>query len=912
MLKGFLNRILFRASPASGGAIALPADPITGFVDPGAPYFDNEPVARWPEEGAALKAVPPAALLATQKALVQRIRSSSPLLPADFDTLVMPALERYVRWVHLLPASEQHHHFGAGGLLCHGLEVAMHAARIADGKQVGIDLDPSERAVYMPRWKTAAMFGGLLHDIGKPLVDCGARSASGGERWPASEGPLYDWLLKTGTTDYRIYWRPGSRHERHKAVGTSVVREILGPELLKWFSREPTQQVVDLMMTSIATGRSASNLMSQVISDADSMSVEADLKRLAERTRATGQGGSRSAAALVMAEIRRNVESGKIGINTPGKPLWWTTEGCFATTPAIFDVVIPLLAKKQVQGMPTNRMELIELLEESGFTVPAVDEASPDTNRSSTWQLKVALTHKGEVTAEPTLTVLRFSDPGLIFGDLPLPTKLEATATPPFMTAEAKAKVASEVTIVDDGAPAAATATAAADDKEPQAAAPAAVGPAPDGGDPPTPTDPESAVAGQGGGDEVHIESRRNRGDLANKASTEVRREREKFAAEHRASFAELLGKIEAAGLEGSSLVALFERLASRRLVWGADAFEVPEGLAVRWPEGFANTGLPPSELIAGLSEKRWLCIEVGGSRKVTERDFPNGDRSKCIILTGLVARAWAAMRTEHPEVLEGKKVDLGLDERVQPIADAPPGRGTSGDRAPRDPGHGRGRPSQPQGSGRQQRPDRYPVSPEAATQPPPRGSQPRPGKPRPPAVGAAPVAPRKGQARDDAAQAPDAPAPTAQKQSAREFELAHPFFALPEQPEVTLEGLTLHALDEDKVVYITALAWVQIQCASIATGVDLSQVDTSWIQTRLARLCNREKLTHAAAFEAIRRAKNPLMVAKPKAARDFMAAETLTLCKDYTAPRFATLMVEAYAKEQAAKRAKGKEERAA
>ena len=44
-------------------------------------------------------------------------------LPDDLDqTIVAPVIARYVAFSHLLPASESHHHRGAGGLFRHGLE----------------------------------------------------------------------------------------------------------------------------------------------------------------------------------------------------------------------------------------------------------------------------------------------------------------------------------------------------------------------------------------------------------------------------------------------------------------------------------------------------------------------------------------------------------------------------------------------------------------------------------------------------------------------------------------------------------------------------------------------------------------------------------------------------------------------
>ncbi|WOU68907.1 TraI domain-containing protein [Klebsiella pneumoniae] len=48
-----------------------------------------------------------------------------------FTNLVIKPLMEYTRWIHLLPASENHHHAGTGGLLTHSLETAFLALKFA-------------------------------------------------------------------------------------------------------------------------------------------------------------------------------------------------------------------------------------------------------------------------------------------------------------------------------------------------------------------------------------------------------------------------------------------------------------------------------------------------------------------------------------------------------------------------------------------------------------------------------------------------------------------------------------------------------------------------------------------------------------------------------------------------------------
>lgn len=71
-------------------------------------------------------------ILATQAELIEKVRNSLGFTVDDFNRLVLPVIQRYAAFVHLLPASESHHHRGAGGLFRHGLEVAFWAAQASE------------------------------------------------------------------------------------------------------------------------------------------------------------------------------------------------------------------------------------------------------------------------------------------------------------------------------------------------------------------------------------------------------------------------------------------------------------------------------------------------------------------------------------------------------------------------------------------------------------------------------------------------------------------------------------------------------------------------------------------------------------------------------------------------------------
>lgn len=667
---------------------------------PGHPVSEGEPVPRWPEHGAAMMSASPEELLETQRELLDGIRSISPLSGADFDTWLMPVFNRYACWVHLLPASESHHHFGPGGLLRHGFEVALHAARMAEGKHVGLDLPPSVRVRYEVRWRVATMLAGLVHDLGKPLVDCGATNTERSMTWPSGAGDLYAWLQENNLKHYRIYWRAGERHERHKPVGTAVTREILGKDILRWLSNEPTQEVVSLLMMSIAQGRTANNVMSIVVSKADSMSVEEDLKRLAQRTQASGEGGTKSAAALIMSELRNLIEQNRIQVNKPGSPLWTTSEGCFGAYPAILDSIMPALAKRSLTSLPANRGEIAELLADTGFIEPCVEDSKDGKQRSLTWDLVLTLKRGGEMTAAAPIKVLRFTDPGYVFGSLPLPAPAQADLRAPFVTAEQAKKIADSVRVdvtpqqapqsAAEGNPGTVVAAEVGASTE---SAPDAQSHSPEGSSTAAPSatvksDEDEAqtvdAAEQGNSalrdaeqpgtpsEAPHVEDRRNRRDQASERDRESKRE--SVAQTQRGDLVSQIKKIAGAGLFGPACAQVLRNIYDGRMVLGTDYFDTTDGLAVVYPESLEGMGLAPEDVLGGAADEKWVVIETGSERRITDRGFPDGRRRKCVIFTGQMGSAWQTLMEEYPEVLEKRPKVTGektaASESAQAIAD--------------------------------------------------------------------------------------------------------------------------------------------------------------------------------------------------------------------------------------------------
>lgn len=157
------------------------------------------------------------------KTKIMFIRGLCPLQASDFERLIMPVIHSVVRHMHLLPATEAHHHCGPMGLLTHSLDVA-HRALIGAKSQEWDD-------GFAECWQVAAMLAGLLSDIGVPYENILVQRGSDGEQWDRTE-PLADWLGDSLTTNYYLSWQPG-RVMRHKQLTQSLpmAKTVISPEL---------------------------------------------------------------------------------------------------------------------------------------------------------------------------------------------------------------------------------------------------------------------------------------------------------------------------------------------------------------------------------------------------------------------------------------------------------------------------------------------------------------------------------------------------------------------------------------------------------------------------------------------------------------------------------------------------------
>lgn len=329
----------------------------------------NEEIPRYPPFMKGLPAAPVERVLDTQSELIQSIEQVLALPDALYQTIALPVITRYAAFSHLLPASESHHHRGAGGLFRHGLEVAHWATLASHGSLFATDTTPKTRKTLEPRWRLAVCFAGLLHDIGKPVSDIAVTDSQGLLTWNPCDENLIDWATQHHINRYFLRWRE-NRHKRHQQFSALVIERVLTRES-RAYLLEPGPEIMQALLETLH-GLDRGSKLYELVVTADCKSVERDLKTHAHSVDAAlGMPVER----YLFDAMRRLIKSGQWLVNDKGARVWRFQSGVHIVWRTGAQDIVGLLAKDKVPGIPRDEDTLADILIERGLAIPKRDAA---------------------------------------------------------------------------------------------------------------------------------------------------------------------------------------------------------------------------------------------------------------------------------------------------------------------------------------------------------------------------------------------------------------------------------------------------------------------------------------------------------------------------------------------------------
>jgi len=363
----------------------------------------DEEIPRYPPFMKGLPAASVERLLESQTELINAIEQALALPDDLYRNIAAPVIARYAAFSHLLPASESHHHRGAGGLFRHGLEVAHWATLASQGCLFATDATPRERKALEVRWRLAVCFAGLLHDIGKPVSDMAVIDRHGKHTWNPCDENLNDWAAQHGIDRYFLRWRE-NRHKRHEQFSALVIERVLTRES-RTYILELGPEIMQTMLEAIH-GLDRGAKLYELVLMADRKSVERDLKNHYHNVdSALGMPIEK----YLFDAMRRLIKSGQWRANEKGARLWRFQEGLHIVWRSGAQDIVDTLAKDKVPGIPRDEDTLADILVERGLAIP---RTLPDGRQYRYWRMQP---HGLNVT----LYMLRLSSLELVYSGEP-------------------------------------------------------------------------------------------------------------------------------------------------------------------------------------------------------------------------------------------------------------------------------------------------------------------------------------------------------------------------------------------------------------------------------------------------------------------------------------------------------------
>lgn len=325
-----------------------------------------EDVPRYPPFMKGLPVVDAQALLDSQSELVGRIKSVLGYPKDQFESLVYPVLVRYAEFVHLLPASESHHHRGAGGLFRHGLEVAFWAAQASEGQIFPMEAPRKYKAEHENRWRFSAFLAGLSHDLGKPVSDMEISDKNGTTTWDPFQCSLLDWATSNKVDRYFVRWRNSRVHKQHENFSLLIFKEIAGRESLSYVSGIDKRTLPALFDAVSGTGGRTETL-TRIAMRADQESVKRDManNRMEVDENAYGVPVHR----YVFDAMRSLINEQTWTVNEAGAKVWMMDGSAFIIWKAAVKDIVRKVQELNVPGVPRDADTLADVLIERGYAL---------------------------------------------------------------------------------------------------------------------------------------------------------------------------------------------------------------------------------------------------------------------------------------------------------------------------------------------------------------------------------------------------------------------------------------------------------------------------------------------------------------------------------------------------------------
>lgn len=334
-----------------------------------------------------------------QKKLFGKLKRQSGVSPEEFTNYLEPILIAYAELVHLLPASEHHHHNTPGGLLRHGLETACFMLDWMVLTRHDNELTPGQASRRLRRWYVAGIIAALFYDVGKPLTNVVVANLEGDKKWLLGNKTIHEWAVENDINPYFVTWEKQSA-DKHLSHSIVLIGTFVTPQIRTWLI-EGGWDIWQALLDAVSGNDGP---LTAAVKMADRQSVRADRNRYGNSHSEPIQ--KLSTQQLCVDAINFLLAEGSWTFNEPGSRLWRTAEGVFLVWSTGAPEIIQHVMRDKVAGFPRSDDSLLAAMGEREL----IDK---DPDGSLIWYVAPHILQKG--SKGPSLRCVKLKHPLEIF-----------------------------------------------------------------------------------------------------------------------------------------------------------------------------------------------------------------------------------------------------------------------------------------------------------------------------------------------------------------------------------------------------------------------------------------------------------------------------------------------------------------
>ena len=293
-----------------------------------------------------------------------------------FDRYYQPAINQLAAFAQATPASENHHHAYAGGLLEHSLQTIQFALKARKSHILPAGKGPEITTRYSDLYTYCVFCAAILHDIAKPATDQRITLFASTKDMIGEWSPFKVNMQESGAKFYTVTYRR-DRQYRHHEMASLMFTRIIPDCGLDWLRSEPSV-FNELLVT--AANLDEVSVVKEIVKKGDQASVSLNLG--AQTLPAFSN--TKPLHEKIVTALRKLASDGEITFNRKGANAFVQNGKCWVMAKTLPDLVRKQLQDEGHTGIPTGNPRLFDVMTEHKIIQPNNDD-------KAVWKIQIAL-----------------------------------------------------------------------------------------------------------------------------------------------------------------------------------------------------------------------------------------------------------------------------------------------------------------------------------------------------------------------------------------------------------------------------------------------------------------------------------------------------------------------------------------